>query len=123
MYGIGILLGMLLLWRISRGEQVILENDEHTIGLSLDGNFPVSPLGEVEALLNDQGLKRQPGELFSTWFKRIGHQELLSILPLHNKLRFHPLGLTKAESTELQLAIKSATSQLQTHYQEVGKTD
>jgi hypothetical protein len=122
LYLIGLLLTLFILWRISRGEQVILDDDEEE---EFEAGFkgPESPIIAVEELLTAEGFHRQPGELLSNWFSRIGHEELHKLLPLHNKLRFHPAGLGQEELVELHHAVESAVAQLSAHYQQVSKTD
>lgn len=122
LYLIGVILGLFLLWRISTGEQVVIGGNRGDAYNESAPNYPVSPLADIEQLLTLQGLNRQPGELFSTWFTRIGHHELLALLPLHNKLRFHPHGLSEDEQEMLLQLIESATDKLQQKYQEVGST-
>ena len=81
LYLIGLLLTLFILWRISRGEQVILDDDEEE---EFEAGFkgPESPIIAVEELLTAEGFHRQPGELLSNWFSRIGHEELHKLLPL-----------------------------------------
>ena len=121
LYLIGLLLTLFILWRISRGEQVIFDDDEEEFDAVFKG--PESPIIAVEELLIAEGFHRQPGELLSNWFSRIGHEELHKLLPLHNKLRFHPAGLGQEELGELHHAVESAVAQLSAHYQRVSKTD
>lgn len=122
LYGIGLLLGLVLLWRISRGEQVLI-NDEENTARAATRKYPESPLEEIATLLDDQGLSRKPGEVFAAWFQRIGHSELLTMLTLHNKLRFRPGGLKQIEQERLEHQVREAASDLKTRYQDVGNTD
>ena len=122
LYLIGLLLTLFILWRISRGEQVLLEEDP--IGADQSSyRGPESPVASIELLLENEGFHRQPGEILSSWFNRIGHQELLALLPLHNKLRFHPRGLAREELAELTREVELAIARLTEQSQEVGKTD
>lgn len=123
LYAIGFLLSLIILWRISRGEQVLIDQSQKSDSEENYDQAPTSPVIAVESLLDSHGHTRQTGELLSNWFRRIGHSELLGLLPLHNRLRFDPKGLDDSEQTHLQNEVEGALDQLSKHYQEVGKTD
>ncbi|MFN3236232.1 MAG: transglutaminase-like domain-containing protein [Pseudomonadales bacterium] len=118
LYGIGVLLGLILLWRISTGEQVLIKSQDDDSEPDQTPAYPISPLQRVEQQLNQHGLSRQPGELFSAWFNRIGHEELLGLLPLHYKLRFHPAGVTTAERTSLEQQVQASIQRIEAKYSE-----
>lgn len=123
LYGIGFLLSLIILWRISRGEQVILKDDDDS---DLPADYeppPESPVLAIENFLIEQGFTRDSGEVLSKWFARIGHPELINLLPLHNRLRFHPAGLAESDRATLDKGVASALDQLTVRYQDVGETD
>ena len=66
---------------------------------------------------------RHAGEVLSAWFERIGHSELLKLLPLHNRLRFDPRGLDTEERAQLDQSVQRALQEIEQKYQVVGETD
>jgi transglutaminase-like putative cysteine protease len=116
LYGIGVLLGLILLWRISTGEQVLLKSQDDADNEDQTPVYPSSPLRRIEQKLSEHGLSKQPGELLSTWFNRIGHEDLLGLLPLHYKLRFHPKGITPEERASLEQQVQQSIQRIETKY-------
>ncbi len=95
LYGIGIILALILAWRIATGEQVRIRQTP-----APDAEGPANPgMGSaffrIEQRLVDSGRHRPPGEPFATWLRRVGYPELLPLLSLHNRLRFDPRGLNQ----------------------------
>jgi hypothetical protein len=125
LYGLGALLVLILLWRISTSEQVLLESKN--VSNSDDENAPGqgshSPLLALARELESQGLSRRPGEVLSEWLVRIGHTPLLTFVPDHNRLRFDPKGLTESEMTEFSRSVAMALEKISEQSQDVGKTD
>lgn len=101
LYVIGFLLALILVWRISTSEQVIIENTNETAmpPASLPGED--SPFFQIEDYLAAAGYRRGGSELMTRWLVRIGHPELLPLLTVHNRWRFDPRGLNQAERTHL----------------------
>ncbi len=136
LYGFGVLLSLLLLWRISTSEQVVLtprEEEKFANAPLRQGNH--SPLFQLERQLEAQGYTRKPGEVFTTWLRRIGFEEFLGLVPAHNRLRFDPKGLLASDEKALEESVETSLSQLKsqeklqassqakTVNQPVGKTD
>ena len=125
LYGLAALLALVLLWRISTSEQVVLEKKK-TPG-SEDGDTHQqgshSPLLGLAGELESQGFSRHPGELLTQWLVRIGHAPLLALVPDHNRLRFDPKGLTEREMTAFSKSVDLELEKLKGHNQEVGNTD
>jgi hypothetical protein len=114
LFGLGALLMLLLIWRISTSEQIVVstkatKEDEEDDTLHR-GNQ--SPLFTLEAKLLARGYSRRPGEVFANWLKRIGYHEFLALIPSHNRLRFHPKGLTESEAKELAANVDTSIQQL-----------
>lgn len=103
LYIIGGLLVCFLIWRIATSEQVRLNNQgrddedasQHRQGLD-------SPFFRIEETLAADGFARARGESFERWIRRIGHEELRPMLPLHNRLRFDPAGAPRELAAELE---------------------
>lgn len=98
----GCLLAMILIWRIARSEQVVLETDtagdrQETIPRQGDD----SPFFQVQGFLEEAGYNRGPGEVASRWLRRIDRSELMPMLRIHNRLRFDPAGIDESERKEL----------------------
>ena len=125
LYGLGVLLALLLMWRISTSEQIVVatkttsdEADEETLR---QGNQ--SPLFELESRLLTRGYARKPGEVFARWLDRIGYREFLALIPSHNRLRFDPRGLPESEKKQLIADVETSLRQLDLEDQAIGKTD
>ena len=65
-----------------------------------------SPLYKLTNLLEERGIKRLNEETLSTWFLRqennYQHKSLLTLLDLHYRYRFDPVGLTMGELKEFE---------------------
>jgi hypothetical protein len=124
LYGLGVLLTLLLIWRISTSEQIVVssrttkqaENDAPKQGNQ-------SPLFQLEATLRTRGYARKPGEVFASWLDRIGYREFLALIPSHNRLRFDPKGLSESEAEQFAVDVEAGLRQLNLPDQVVGKTD
>ena len=55
---------------------------------------PLLPLYRIEQILARAGWERKVAETWTQWQKRVGDDELLPIVFLHNRFRFDPQGLT-----------------------------
>lgn len=100
LYIFGGILVLVLIWRISTGEQVLLENGKGA-GKALDFPGRDSPMYAIEEHLVTRGLHRDPGETLENWLIRIQRPELLTMVESHNRLRFDPRGLTTRELDQL----------------------
>jgi len=124
LYGLGGLLTLLLIWRISTSEQIVVsaktgrEREEETLR---QGNQ--SPLFKLESKLLMRGYARKPGEVFASWLSRIGYRDFLALIPSHNRLRFDPKGLSESEAKELEANVETSLRQLALEDQAAGKTD
>lgn len=98
LYVIGAILLLILIYRIATSEQVII-SDEKESGVTRDFDAPGldSPFFRVRDHLENLGLKKEPGESFRRWLERVGHPELLPMLPIHNRLRFNPANSSKED--------------------------
>lgn len=102
LFAISGVLGLFLIWRISRSKQVNVPSQRAL------GTAPVVIAGQesayfdIERLLTTRGLYRGPGELAQHWAVRVGHPELLDLLRLHQRWRFDPRGLPMAEQRRLR---------------------
>ena len=94
MFVIGFVLLVILVWRISTSEQVIIEEDAPDSATIWAINGAESPFFQIETQLDDLGYRREMGELMSTWLLRIGRPELLPMLTTHNRWRFDPRGIS-----------------------------
>ncbi len=96
LFVMGAILLLILIWRISRSEQVILTNNNIDI---THRQFPGidSPFYKIETYLLAKGRSRSRGELLRDWVMRIQEPELLPLLPLHNRWRFDPQGISRPE--------------------------
>ena len=102
LYGFGVLLLLILLWRISSSDQVRLETEAESVELNAAQHSGwESPVFKLEAALESAGFKRGRGERFSQWWRRIDHNHLLPILSLHNRWRFDPKGISPVERETL----------------------
>lgn len=91
LYVIGGILVVILIWRIVTSEQVRTgRNDGDLADARPDRPGLDSPFYQIEERLTGRGFSRAPGEPFEAWAHRIGHEELLELIPLHNRLRFDP---------------------------------
>ena len=92
---------LVLIWRISTSEQVILESetDEKISEYLVPGRE--SPFFDVEKQLTQSGFRRGPGELMRDWLLRINRPELLPLLTNHNRWRFDPHGISIEAKREL----------------------
>jgi hypothetical protein len=105
LYVIGALLIIILIFRISTSEQVIIKNpntgpQERTAWPGLD-----SPFFRIETFLTAVGLAREVGEPFHNWSVRIGHPELVGLLAIHNRYRFDPRGVNATDTQQLESAV------------------
>jgi hypothetical protein len=101
---IGGILTLILIWRISNSEQVILTNnpDEDREWLTPGAD---SPFRKIETHLFARGLKRDRGELLRQWILRIQKPELLPFLTIHNRWRFDPRGVQASDRDVLNKQI------------------
>ena len=85
---------LVLIWRITTSEQVILEDDvpEEIRAWLIPG--AESPFFKIEKSLAEEGFNRMPGEVMKRWLLRIGRPELLPMLAYHNRWRFDPHGIS-----------------------------
>lgn len=112
LYIIGGILLIILIWRISTSEQVIL-NKEDTRGSKNSRSGFQSPFQRVEQHLSSIGLRRGSGELLRNWLVRVKKPELIPFLDLHNQGRFDPRGLSPDESNALDKHITGWLSEQQ----------
>ncbi len=84
----------IMIWRIFRGTSI--QKKSTAIDLAQQSNSQ-SPFSEIEAHLTRQGWDRGIGEPLGVWLRRIGHSELFSLLALHYRDRYDPLGLSPDE--------------------------
>lgn len=102
LYILGAILALVLIWRIATSEQVMLKDEEDDdITSNFDRQGLDSPFYRIEEELSRLGLDRQRGELFSHWLARVGHDELVPMLSLHNRIRFDPRGVEPKEVDSL----------------------
>ncbi len=102
---IGGILTLILIWRISTSEQVIISSSKREESdVSLPGSD--SPFRKIEMVLSEQGLKRDKGELLRRWLVRIQRPELLPLLTVHNRWRFDPRGVAVNEKVTLNRQIE-----------------
>jgi transglutaminase-like putative cysteine protease len=106
LYGIGFILVLILIWRISTSEQVIIGEEDRSVTEHREIPGSESPFFEVEAILTEQGFRRGRGELMANWLLRIERPELLPLLISHNRWRFDPRGITKQERQRLDSQVK-----------------
>lgn len=101
LYIIGFILVLILIWRISTSEQVILtdEDVDSTMNWILPG--AESPFFRIEDQLSSRGFRRGRGELMTGWLVRIDRPELLPLLMSHNRWRFDPRGISIEERKHL----------------------
>lgn len=101
LYVLGFILVLVLIWRISTSEQVILESgkDAQISEYLVPGRE--SPFFDVEQRLTLSGYRRGPGELMRDWLVRIDRPELLPLLINHNRWRFDPHGISIEAKREL----------------------
>lgn len=99
---IGMVLALILIWRIATSEQVILRKvpNESAEPASLDQGAD-SSFFRIERFLEESGFTRGRGEVVSRWLQRIGHSELLPLLQIHNKWRFDPAGIDENDKALL----------------------
>ena len=100
LYTIGGILLLILIWRITTSEQVIISRDG---GEENDPWLPgrESPFFKIEAHLSGEGLKRDRGELLRHWLIRIQRPELLPLLGIHYRWRFDPQGVATSDKAAL----------------------
>jgi hypothetical protein len=73
----------------------------------------------IEKKLGESGFRRNPWETLSRWIEKIEESEsslvstesLRSILELHYRYRFDPVGITQAEKSELESKVRSWLTQ------------
>ncbi|XOV87149.1 MAG: DUF4129 domain-containing transglutaminase family protein [Pseudomonadota bacterium] len=102
LYVLGGLLLIVLVWRIARSEQVIINRRDDTAVSAPPYPGMDSPFFEIESKLLEEGLVRAPGETLGHYLQRIGQQDLLPLLEFHYRLRFDPAGLPDADTTRLR---------------------
>ncbi len=107
LYGIGFILVLILIWRISTSEQVILEQSggNRVRQYLLPGRE--SPFFDIEKQLAEGGYRRGPGELMKDWLVRINRPELLPLLTNHNRWRFDPQGISISQKQELASQVEA----------------
>ncbi len=105
LYIIGGLLTLILIWRIVRSEQVIVEEADiaGTSGRAQSGQ--ASPFQRIVNHLEQQGYERGPGETTPPWLRRIERDELLPLMPLHYRWRFDYHALSEQDRTRLIEAV------------------
>ncbi len=97
----GLILVGILLWRVYRSEQVVIETAEEESVESWLVPGRESPFFRVEDHLAELGYKRGRGELMANWLLRIDRAELLPLLSSHNRWRFDPRGISIEERRQL----------------------
>ena len=102
----GFLLALVLIWRISRSEQVSLDEEsaDDVDSWILPGRE--SPFFRIENQLIELGYNRSPGELMRNWLLRIERPELLPLLTSHNRWRFDPHGISITEKKQLATQVQ-----------------
>ncbi len=105
LYLIGGILALILIWRITTSEQVIIKKEEAPAPVYLPGSD--SPFFEIQAYLAGTGLRRSPGELLRNWLVRIQKPELLPLLRTHNQWRFDPRGVDAEDKKVLAEQVDS----------------
>lgn len=106
LYAIAALLTLILGWRITRRQQVMIgANDGEDF--SMPGDFPGanSPFYLIEKQLTERGLGRNRGEPLLAWVHRIQKKELLPLLHEHYVWRFDPQGISPQRKTALSEAV------------------
>ncbi len=101
LYGIGVILVLILIWRIATSEQVIIARQTTTDPSSWILPGRDSPFFRVEEQLSSLGFRRGRGELMAEWLLRIERPELLPMLVNHNRWRFDPQGISMQEKKKL----------------------
>lgn len=101
LYVIGGILVLILIWRISTSEQVIIDEDEKDESIRYQLLGKDSPFFKIEEMLAGQGFRRGQGELMTDWLLRIGRPELLPLLNRHNQWRFDPQGISIEDRQQL----------------------
>ncbi|MDZ7685119.1 MAG: transglutaminase-like domain-containing protein [Gammaproteobacteria bacterium] len=102
LYIIGGILVVILIWRIATSEQVrmrVADNDADE-AQSYRPGFD-SPFFRLASHLEAAGYTRERGETFERWVRRIGHDELSSLVRRHNRLRFDPRGASSEAKAAL----------------------
>lgn len=94
LYIIGFVLVLILIWRITTSEQVIIGEDDIAGKESWTYPGADSPFFRIENLLDEKGFRREQGELMTRWLLRIGRPELLPLLAAHYRWRFDPHGIS-----------------------------
>ncbi len=113
LYVIGLILAVILAWRIMTSEQVTITNkeeedqSEESIGAGAN-----SPFLNLESLLQEAGYKRGPGELLTPWLSRIGYSHLIRLLTIHNQWRFDPEGISQEQKQQLSDDVDDEMSQI-----------
>ncbi len=104
LYTAGGILLLILVWRISRSEQVIIKKGKME---ETHKPFPgmESPFYKIETYLTAKGRKRGRGELLKHWLTRIQEPQLIPLLAIHNRWRFDPRGVSVAERERLDQEI------------------
>ena len=101
LYVIGFILMLILIWRISTSEQVIInaETARDSFQWTLPGRE--SPFFRIEEQLSSLGFRRGRGELMAEWLIRIERPDLLPMLTSHNRWRFDPQGISIEDKQRL----------------------
>lgn len=106
MYALIALLMVILIWRLSRSRQVVVDLNGTKREEKVSTNIAL-PLHQLEDQLSDVGLSRQNGELLFNWFSRVGVPLNTSWINTHYRWRFYPDQLSAKEK--------------ETHIREVSK--
>ncbi len=112
----GVILGLYLVYRLARSEQVMVGGGEATPGDQPRQPGLDSPFYRIVDFLDAAGFTRGHGESLSAWLDRTGHSELKPILSLHYAIRFDPdaggAELSRALSAEVDRWIDRAPHHL-----------
>ena len=106
LYGIGLVLALILIWRIATSEQVLIKREQTTDSSNWTLPGTDSPFFKIEEQLSILGFRRAKGELMTEWLLRIDRPELLPMLTSHNRWRFDPQGISMEEKKNLADNVK-----------------
>lgn len=106
---IGLILGLILAYRIFTSEQIDLK-PTHTSKTDSDSEFlgNESPFYRLIDRLTVAGFNRAKGELPADWLKRIGYGRYVPMLVTHQKWRFDPLGVSSEDKAELTTQVDAS---------------
>ncbi|HIG40017.1 MAG: transglutaminase domain-containing protein [bacterium] len=113
LYAVGIILSLILAWRIYTSEQVTInkrKEENQVTGPESVGSD--SPFLQLELFLEQHGYTRGPGELLAPWLVRIGMPRLTFLIPVHNQLRFDPRGISKEAKGQLSKDVNESLARL-----------